>query len=58
MPSQLLSERHGTALVLTLSDPASRNTLSPQLCATGIEAANVADDDTLPCVVVQGEGLP
>jgi hypothetical protein len=31
MASQLLSERRGSALVLTISDPATRNTLSPQV---------------------------
>ena len=36
MPSELLSERRGTVLLLTLSDPATRNTLSHQVIAAGI----------------------
>jgi enoyl-CoA hydratase/carnithine racemase len=57
MPSQLYTERRGTTLLLTLSDPPSRNTLSPQLCAAGIETLNIAaDDDDLRCVVLHGDG--
>ena len=51
MPSELLTERRGTTLVLTISDPATRNTLSAQVIAAAIEALGVADgrgaDDTL-----------
>jgi enoyl-CoA hydratase/carnithine racemase len=57
MNSELLSERRGTTLVLTLSDPATRNTLSPQACAAGIEALNIAESHTeLRCVVLRGDG--
>lgn len=57
MPSELLTERHGATLVLTLSDPATRNTLSPQACAAGVEAMNVAEsDDSLRAVVLRGDG--
>src|SRR5262245_17175311 len=57
MPSELLTERHGGTLVLTLSDPATRNTLSPQASAAGIEALNVAEgDDSVRCVVLRGDG--
>jgi enoyl-CoA hydratase/carnithine racemase len=57
MPSELLSERRGPALILTISDPATRNTLSPQVYAAGVEALNTADaDDSLRCVVLRGEG--
>lgn len=57
MPSELLTERHGATLVLTLSDPATRNTLSPQACAAGVEALSVAEsDDTLRAVVLRGDG--
>lgn len=57
MPAELLTERRGATLILTLSDPATRNTLSPQVYAAGIEALNTADaDDTLRCVVLRGDG--
>ncbi|MDP3083533.1 MAG: enoyl-CoA hydratase [Rubrivivax sp.] len=57
MPSELQSERCDTTLLLTLSDPASRNTLSPQACSAGIEAVNGADDDRdLRCIVLRGAG--
>lgn len=57
MPSELLTERHGATLVLTISDPATRNTLSPQLYAAGIEALGVAEaDDELRCVILRGDG--
>jgi len=57
MPSEMLTERHGATLVLTLSDPGSRNSLSPQACAAGIEALNRADADAqVRCVVLRGEG--
>jgi enoyl-CoA hydratase/carnithine racemase len=43
--------------VLTLSDPATRNTLSEQLVSAGIEALNVAEsDDEVRAVVLRGEG--
>jgi enoyl-CoA hydratase/carnithine racemase len=57
MPSELLTERRGPTLVLTISDPGTRNTLSPQVYAAGVEALNVADaDETLRCVVLRGDG--
>lgn len=57
MPSELITERHGSTLVLTISDPATRNTLSPQVYAAGVEALNVADaDSALRCVVLRGDG--
>jgi enoyl-CoA hydratase/carnithine racemase len=57
MPSELLTERHEHTLVLTLSDPATRNTLSPQACAAGIESLNVAEsEDAIRCVVLRGDG--
>ena len=57
MPSELLTERHGAVLVLTLSDPASRNSLSHQAIAAGIEALNVAESDPLiRTVVLRGDG--
>jgi enoyl-CoA hydratase/carnithine racemase len=57
MPSELLTERHGAVLVLTLSEPASRNSLSHQAIAAGIEALNVAESDPhLRVVVLLGDG--
>ena len=57
MPAELLTERVDAALVLTLSDPATRNTLSHQVIAAGIEALNVAESDPqLRCVVLRGAG--
>jgi enoyl-CoA hydratase/carnithine racemase len=57
MPSELLTERCGAALILTVSDPASRNTLSAQVIAAGIEALGVAEaNPDIRCVVLQGEG--
>jgi len=57
MSSELKTERHGSTLVLTLSDPATRNTLSEQLIAAGIEALNVAEADTeLRAVILRGDG--
>jgi enoyl-CoA hydratase/carnithine racemase len=57
MPSEMLTERVGSVLVLTISDPATRNTLSHQVIAAGIEALGVAEADAeVRCVVVRGEG--
>ena len=57
MPSELLTERRGTTLVLTISDPATRNTLSAQVIAAAIEALGVAESDPeVRCVVLQGAG--
>lgn len=57
MPSELHAEHRGAALVLTLSDPASRNTLSEQVFAAGIEALQVFEaDESVRCVVLRGEG--
>ena len=43
MPAELLSERRGATLVLTISDPATRNTLSTQVIAAGIEALGASE---------------
>jgi len=57
MPSELLTERHGAVLVLTLSDPATRNSLSQQAIAAGIEALNVAESDPqIRCALLRGDG--
>ncbi|MDB5998991.1 MAG: Enoyl-CoA hydratase [Rhizobacter sp.] len=57
MPSELKTERRGDTVVLTLSDPATRNSLSAQALTAGVEALNVAaDDPSLRCIVLQGDG--
>jgi enoyl-CoA hydratase/carnithine racemase len=57
MPSELLTERRGHTLILTISDPATRNTLSPQVYAAGLEVLSAFDaDPDLRCVVLRGEG--
>jgi enoyl-CoA hydratase/carnithine racemase len=57
MPSELLTERVGAVLVLTLSDPATRNTLSKQAIVAGIEALNVSESDpAIRSVVLRGDG--
>lgn len=56
MPSELLTERRGAVLVLTISDPASRNSLSAQLIAAAIEALTVAESDPqVRCIVLRGD---
>jgi len=57
MPAELLTERIGPVLVMTLSDPATRNTLSHQVIAAGIEALNMAESDPdLRAAVLRGAG--
>jgi enoyl-CoA hydratase/carnithine racemase len=57
MASELKTARQGHTLVLTLSDPATRNTLSDQLVAAGIETLNVAESDaTVRAVILHGDG--
>lgn len=57
MPSELLSERQGGVLILTISDPETRNTLSEAVITAGIEALSTAEaDDEVRCVVLRGAG--
>jgi enoyl-CoA hydratase/carnithine racemase len=57
MSSELKTERHGSTLVLTVSDPATRNTLSAQAISAGVEALNVAESsDEIRAVVLRGDG--
>lgn len=57
MPSELHAERREGTLVLTISDPATRNSLSEQVFAAGVEALDVAETDpTVRCIVLRGEG--
>jgi enoyl-CoA hydratase/carnithine racemase len=56
MPAELRTERRNQTLVLTISDPATRNTLSPQVCDAGVEALGVAESNPeLRCVVITGD---
>ncbi|HSW26837.1 MAG TPA: enoyl-CoA hydratase family protein [Burkholderiaceae bacterium] len=57
MASELLIERRGPALVLTISDPATRNTLSPRVYEAGAAALHEAvGDPALRAVVLRGDG--
>lgn len=57
MPAELVTERIGSTQVLTLRDPATRNTLSHEVIAAGIEALNRAEaDPELRCVLLRGDG--
>lgn len=57
MPAELITERRGSTLVLTISDPATRNTLSAQLIAAGIEALGASEGKSdIRAVVLRGEG--
>jgi len=57
MASQMCTERRGQTLVLTLSDPATRNSLSPQASAAGLEVVQrAAADPEIRCLVLRGDG--
>lgn len=57
MTTELLTERRGHTLVMTLSGPATRNTLSPQVYAAGIETLNMAESNPdVKAVVLTGAG--
>ena len=57
MTTELLTERQSSTLLMTLSGPATRNALSSQVYAAGIELLNVADSDpTVRAVVITGAG--
>jgi enoyl-CoA hydratase/carnithine racemase len=57
MTSELKTQRHGSTLILTISGPETRNTLSEQVISAGIEALNVAESDSEICaVVLRGDG--
>lgn len=57
MTAQLKSTSQGQTLILTLSHPALRNALTPDICAAGIEALNVAETNPdIRSVVITGEG--
>lgn len=57
MPAELLTTRHRRTLVLTLSDPASRNALTPVIYAQAADALDAArDDPDLRAIVLTGAG--
>lgn len=57
MPSELLTERQGAVLILTISDPHSRNALSEAVVTAGIEALSTAEsDDDIRAIVLSGAG--
>ena len=57
MPAELLTERRGSTLVLAISDPATRNTLSAQVVAAGIEAMDASEGNAeIRAVVLCGAG--
>ena len=54
---RLLSERRGRVLVLTISNPAARNAMSPDLYRTGFPAfRDAAADDGIGAIVLTGAG--
>lgn len=57
MSTQLLTTREEPLLTLTISDPATRNALSPELYLAAIEALNMADGDAaIRAVILRGDG--
>ena len=57
MTTELLTERRDAILIMTLSGPATRNALSPQVYAAGIESLNMAESDPgVAAVVLTGTG--
>lgn len=57
MTTELQTERQGATLVMTLSGPATRNALSPQVYAAGIETLNMAESNPdVRAVVLTGAG--
>jgi enoyl-CoA hydratase/carnithine racemase len=57
MPAQLQSTQIGATLVLTLTDPATRNALSPAIYAAGIEALVASESNPeVRVVILTGAG--
>ena len=57
MTTELQTERVGTTQIMTLVGPATRNALSPQVYAAGIETLNVAEsNDDVRAVILTGAG--
>lgn len=57
MAGSLKSTSEAGTLILTLSNPETRNTLSPEMYAAGIEALNAAENNPeIRSVIITGEG--
>lgn len=57
MTTELQTERVGATQIMTLVGPATRNALSPQVYAAGIETLNVAEsNDDVRAVILTGAG--
>ena len=57
MSAELLSEQRGPTLLLTISDPASRNALAENVLLAGVGAlVGASADARVRCVVLQGAG--
>ena len=57
MSTELQTERLGSTQIMTLAGPATRNTLSPQVYAAGIEILNMAEsNDDVKAVILTGAG--
>lgn len=57
MSTELQTERLGSTQIMTLSGPATRNALSPQVYAAGIETLNMAEsDEDVKAVILTGAG--
>ena len=57
MTTELQTERVGTTQIMTMVGPATRNALSPQVYAAGIETLNVAEsNDDVRAVILTGAG--
>ena len=55
MSAELIASRHNAALILTLSNPAAKNALHPDMYAAAVEALSTAERDTsLRAVVLTG----
>ena len=57
MPAELKSTSQGRTMVLTISNPAHRNALGPEIYAAGVEALNAADSNPdVRSVILTGAG--
>ena len=57
MSAELKSTSEGGTMVLTISNPAQRNALGPEIYAAGVEALNAADSNPeIGSVVITGAG--
>lgn len=56
MSAELTASRHNATLILTLSNPTSKNALHPDMYASAIEALSTAErDDSIRAVILTGE---